>query len=103
MIDLVTKHTEDICELCKQYNVSEMDLFGSAFSGKKFDPLNSDIDFLVQFLPMDPAEHATSYFELLEKLQDMFECNIDLLEQKAVTNPYLRESIDKGKCRIYAS
>ncbi|MFC1676793.1 nucleotidyltransferase family protein [Planctomycetota bacterium] len=103
MIDLVTKHIEDINELCKQYKVSDLELFGSAFSEKNFDPINSDIDFLVQFLPMDPAEHATAYFELLEKLQDMFSCNIDLLEQKAVTNPYLRESINKGKCRIYAA
>lgn len=103
MIDVVKNHIDEIFELCRQYNVRSLELFGSAFTERKFDRETSDIDFLVEFFSMEPNEHAKSYFGLLEDLQDMFEYNIDLVEAKAVHNPYLKESIRKNKGKVYAA
>ena len=103
MIDVVKKHIDEIFELCRQYNVRSLEFFGSAFTERKFDRETSDIDFLVEFFSMEPNEHAKSYFGLLEDLQDMFEYNIDLVEAKAVHNPYLKESINKNKGKVYAA
>jgi len=103
MIDLVRSHGEGIANLCKQYNVKYLELFGSALNEDDFDPQSSDIDFLVEFLPMEPGQHAKAYFGLLEKLQDMFGRNIDLVEIKAIINPYLLESINQNRIEIYAA
>lgn len=103
MIEAVKNHSAEIAKLCRKYSVRYLELFGSAFTEYNFDPENSDIDFLVEFFAMEPCRHAESYFGLLEDLQDMFRCNIDLVEAKAVHNPYLMESISKSKGQVYAA
>lgn len=103
MLGIVRDHIEDIARLCEQYNVKHLELFGSALRAEGFDPETGDIDFLVEFLPLEPRKHAKSYFALLEKLQDMFLCEIDLVETAAITNPYFLESINKNRSQIYAA
>ncbi len=103
MINLVSSHIEELTDMCRQFRVQRLELFGSAFTEKDFDPESSDIDFLVEFSPCQPSEHAMNYFHLLEKLQDLFGRNIDLVEQKAVKNPFLIDSIKNNKCQIYAA
>jgi predicted nucleotidyltransferase len=78
-------------------------VFGSAASDDRFDPEHSDLDFLVGFEPMDPGRHARSYFGLLAALHDLFARDVDLVEIKAVTNPYFLDSINRGRRRIYAA
>ncbi len=90
-------------ELCRAFGVARLDASGSAAGVERFDPERSDIDLLVEFEPMDPVRHAKSYFGLLAALQDLFGRRIDLLETKAVTNPYLLESIEKQRRQIYAA
>jgi predicted nucleotidyltransferase len=89
MTNLVEQHLKELKGLCLKHCVAHLELFGSATSDKEFDPAKSDIDFLVEFMPMSPSEHAKAYFGLLADLQDLFEKQIDLVEIKAVTNPYL--------------
>ena len=103
MTNLVKQHLEELNGLCLKYQVAHLELFGSAVSEEKFDAAKSDIDFLVEFVPMSPAEHAKAYFGLLAELQDLFEKQIDLVEIKAVTNPYLLESLEKSRTEIYAA
>lgn len=103
MIELVQKHGEDIVDLCKQYSVRRLELFGSALNEDRFDAGTSDIDFLAEFLPLEPRQHGKSYFGLLEKLQDLFGCNIDLVETKAIANPHLLESVNQNRMEIYAA
>jgi predicted nucleotidyltransferase len=52
---------------------------------------------------MTHAEHANSYFGLLEDLEETFGRSVDLLEADAVKNPYLKKSIDESGILIYAS
>jgi predicted nucleotidyltransferase len=103
MIDLVKNSRESLVALCEQYEVKNLELFGSATTPEGFDPRTSDIDFLVEFLPLEPKRHAKCYLGLLDELQDMFGRNVDLVEFKAINNPYLLESINKSRSRIYAA
>jgi predicted nucleotidyltransferase len=52
---------------------------------------------------MNLSEHSKAYFALLEALQDMFVRPIDLVEIKAINNPYLMESINENRSSIYAA
>ena len=89
-------------DLCVQYQVERLELFGSA-TGKDFDSNTSDLDFLVEFISSSPQEHARCYFGLLEALPDLFERSIDLVETKAITNPYFIQSINQNRTLLYAA
>ena len=103
MVKLIEDNYETLKELCKQYRVKRFEVFGSALTGDGFDPKKSDLDFLVEFLALGPGEHAECYFGLLEALQDLFQRDVDLVEIKAVRNPYLLESINENRRQIYAA
>ena len=57
-----TKRTE-LAQLCAQYRVHRLELFGSA-TGERFDPDTSDLDFLVEFHDLSPKEHADAFLGL---------------------------------------
>ena len=103
MIKMIKEHQQDLHNLCRRFNVKRLDIFGSALSEEKFDVQRSDMDFLVEFEQIEAIDHAKAYFGLLQALQDMFCCNIDLIEIKAVRNPYLLDSINKSRSLIYAA
>ena len=93
---------EKIEELCKRHSVDRLEAFGSAVRGR-FTPGRSDMDFLVRFLPCTPEEHANRYFALLADLEDLFSCNVDLVEIGAVRNPYFLEAIEQSRKLLYAA
>jgi predicted nucleotidyltransferase len=103
MLCIIENNYESLKRLCKQYRVQRLEVFGSALSGGEFDPENSDLDFLVEFLPLQPGEHADAYFGLLEALQDLFNRHVDLVMPRAIKNPYFLESINKSREVVYAA
>ena len=82
--------------LCERHVAECLALFGSALRDD-LDPDKSDLDFFVEFQPMTPHEHAASYFELLEDLEDLFGRRVDLVEIGTVRIPYLRREMEKRK------
>ncbi len=79
MNSAIQEKIEALRDLCLKHRVERLDLFGSA-NRDDFDPATSDLDFLVEFEPIPPAEHADSFFGLLEDLEHLFGRRIDLLE-----------------------
>ena len=55
----------------------------------------------INTLSNDPIEYADSYFNLKFALQDLLNRPIDLLENKAIKNPYIRKNIDSSKSLVY--
>lgn len=98
-MDLVEKNIDLIRDLCKNHHVSQLFVFGSVLTNsfKK----NSDIDFIVDFQGIDLYDYADNYFDLKNSLEHLFKREVDLLEDKAINNPYLRQSIDSSKQLIY--
>ena len=81
---------------------ARLELFGSAAT-ERFDVAHSDVDFLVEFSPLRPADRANAYFGLLADLQDLFQRDIDLVESEAVTNPYFKRFVDAQRTVVYAA
>jgi uncharacterized protein len=96
---LIDKNIDKISALCNKHKVSKLFVFGSILT----DNFNksSDIDLLVDFSGVDIYNYADNYFDLKASLEKLLQRQIDLLEDKAVKNPYLRESIDSSKRLIY--
>jgi predicted nucleotidyltransferase len=99
---VVSEQIDAIVRLCRDHHVARLELFGSAASGR-FNLSDSDLDFLVEFLPLSPADRANAYFGLLAELQDVFGRDIDLVEAAAVTNPYFKQSVDACRTLLYAA
>jgi predicted nucleotidyltransferase len=99
---IVSEQIDAIGRLCRAHHVAQLELFGSAASDR-FDPAASDLDFLVEFLPLSPSQRANAYFGLLADLQDLFNREIDLVESAAVTNPYFKQTVDAHRTLIYAA
>jgi predicted nucleotidyltransferase len=56
---------------------------------------------VVDFKIDDPLEYSDNYFDLKFELEKILNRQIDLLESKAIRNPFLKENIDKTKVLIY--
>jgi predicted nucleotidyltransferase len=94
------KYKNEIKDLCLQNKVKSLYVFGSVLTDRFTD--KSDIDLIVDIDCNDPMDYADSYFNLKFALQDLIKRPIDLLENKALKNPYLRQNIDHSKSLIYA-
>jgi uncharacterized protein len=100
MHPLIPDRVAAVADLCGKYHVRRLALFGSATS-QHFDPIRSDLDVLVEFQLMPPAQHADSYFGLMEDLQRLFGRPIDLIELSSIRNPYLPKAIIASQVTLY--
>lgn len=77
----------DIIKLSERYHAKNIRVFGSFARGEQTD--NSDVDFLVSFLP------NASLFDqagLIEELSLLLQRKVDVVSERAV-NPYLQDII----------
>jgi len=102
MHQIVAERRQEIEKLCRRHQVQRLELFGSA-TGARFDPVRSDVDFLVQFHPLEGRAYLDAYFGLLNDLESLFGRHVDLLADPTIRNPYLRESIEQSRQLIYAA
>jgi hypothetical protein len=93
------KYKNDINKLCVRNKVKTLYVFGSVLSDRFNE--QSDIDLIVDIDSDDPFEYADNYFNLKFALQDLIKRPVDLLENKAIKNPYIRQNIDKSKSLVY--
>ena len=99
IMDLIERNIENLRKLCFEYNVIQLYIFGSVLNEKFAE--ESDIDFLVTFKALELEDYADNYFDFKFSLEDLFDKQIDLLEDKAIKNPYLKKSIDSSKRLVY--
>ena len=102
MVDIIEKHLSEIQQICLRFNVSKLELFGSALS-ENFSQTSSDIDFLVEFKPLKQGQYADVYFGLLETMKKLFGRDVDLVMTKAIKNPYFLQQINHKRQVLYAA
>ena len=102
MIDLIEKHRAELTALCRNYHVKTLEVFGSA-ADNTFDPALSDLDFLVEFLPLGPGQLFDSFFDFKNALQTLFRRRVDLISRRAIRNPHFQRSIDRCRTVLYAA
>jgi hypothetical protein len=102
LIPILEEKALELPEICRRRQVVRLSLFGSA-TCSSFDPATSDLDFLVQFSKLSPAQHADCYFSLQEDLERLFGRPVDLVEPGPIRNPYFREAVEQSRVLIYAA
>lgn len=96
---LIDQHKNAIEKLCATHKVKRLYAFGSVLTGN-FKP-NSDIDFIVDFEPLDMRHYADNYFNFKFALEDTLHRSVDLLEEKAIKNPYFKTAVEAQRQLIY--
>ena len=92
-------YTKDIIKLCETHKVKSLYAFGSVLT----DNFNqeSDIDLIVNFGEVQLLDYADNYFDLKFSLEDTLKRSVDLLEEKAIKNPYFRQSVNQQRQLVY--
>jgi len=93
------KHTTEISKLCDSHQVKSLYAFGSILTDKFNE--HSDVDFIVEFNSVDINQYADNYYDLKFSLQDVLKRNVDLLEQKAIKNPFFLEVLNNQRQLVY--
>lgn len=94
-------HINDINKLCYNHSVKTLYVFGSVLTNNYNS--ESDIDFLVEFLPINSIEYADNYYDLKFSLERVLNRKIDLLEKTAIKNPFFLQSIQNNNQIIYGN
>lgn len=92
-------YIEQIRKLCESSKVKSLFAFGSVL--REDFKAESDLDFVVDIDEKDPVLYADNYFNLKFQLEKLFQRKVDLLEEKAIKNPYIKKQIDQSKVLIY--
>ena len=101
MSNAIDVHLDEVAALCRRTGACRLDVFGSA-ARNDFDPVSSDLDFLVEFDELPPVKYSEAYFTLKEGLEALFERPVDLLTARNLENPYFRARVYAERQPVYA-
>ncbi len=100
LINKIFISEKEIEEFSKKWGIQELSLFGSILR-EDFSP-ESDIDILISFNP----KSNINLFDLVtiqNELQNLFDRKIDIIEKKAIKNPFRKDEILNNHRVIYAA
>ena len=98
-MSIIDSNINEIEKLCLENKVKMLYAFGSVLS----DAFNnkSDIDLVVDFDIIAISEYADNYYNLKFGLQKLFNRQVDLLEHKAIKNPFFLQHLNQQKRLVY--
>jgi predicted nucleotidyltransferase len=97
----IDQHTADIQRLCTKHKVKRLFVFGSVLTDN-FTAI-SDVDFIVDFEPLHLSQYADNYFDFKFALEEALKRPVDLLEEKAIRNPYFQQAVENKRQLIYGN
>ena len=98
-MNLIENHFKDILKLCKTHKVKSLYAFGSVLTDKFNN--ESDVDLIVDFEQLDVLDYGDNYYALKFSLENILKRSVDLLEEKAIKNPYFIKTLNQNKKLIY--
>jgi uncharacterized protein len=83
--------------------VRRLDVFGSAADDRRFDSSRSDVTLVVEFELSSGYGAADRYFGLLGYRTSLLGRPVELVAERAVQNPYLRQRIEASRRPLYVA
>ena len=102
MTIIIDRYRPQIEALCRTYRVRRLDVFGSAVR-EDFDPVSSDVDFLVEFEPDPELNVFHAYMGLRDELSRLLERPVDLVMPSGVRNRYFAQEIANTREPLYGA
>jgi predicted nucleotidyltransferase len=101
VISLITEHQQEIEQLCREYGIVHLEVFGSATSGE-FDPQHSDLDFIVDLGGYERGV-AKRYLRFARALEALLGRSVDLITEEQIRNPYFREAVEEQRVTVHST
>jgi predicted nucleotidyltransferase len=95
-------YRQQIAALCQRFHVRRLEVFGSALRDD-FNPVHSDVDFLVEFDASPDINTFEAYCDLRRQLGELLGRPVDLVMPSALRNPYVRARIEAQRELVYAA
>jgi uncharacterized protein len=92
--------SEQLAGFCRRWRITELAFFGSVLRAD-FRP-DSDIDVLVTFAP-DAGHSLFDLINLQEELQSLLGRRVDIVEKRALRNPFSRQEILRTQQVVYGA
>ena len=99
---VIEDNLDALRELCKQYRVTRLEVFGSAATDA-FDPAISDVDLLAQFDLNGSASALEQYIGFIQAAEQLLGCKVDLVNPTTIQNPYFQQGVDETRRPLYAA
>ena len=102
MTTIIDRHRREIEAVCRAYRVKRLDVFGSVVRDD-FDPVRSDVVFLVEFAPEPDLNTFQAYMGLRSDLTRLLGRPVDLVMPSGVRNRYFAQEIEATREQLYAA
>lgn len=99
IMELIENNLQKIAALCKKHKVGKLFAFGSILTDRFGD--DSDVDLVVSFRREEVGDYFDNFFDFKYSLEELLGRDVDLLEEQAIKNPYLKRNVDATKALIY--
>lgn len=98
----VDEKRRQLIDACHHYGIKALYAFGSVVR-QDFSP-TSDVDLLVEYKDeeTDPIKRFETFLELKNRMEGILGRKVDILQEKDLTNPFLKHFILQEKEKIYA-
>ena len=90
-----------VARVCRARGARRLLAFGSATTDR-FHPGSSDVDFLVEF-DTTASDAFESFFGLKEDLEALLGMPVDLVDNRAVRNPFFARQARSQAVEVYAA
>ena len=84
---------KEISPLCEKYRIAYVDAFSSFARSKQTN--SSDIDLIIEFSKPRREKISTRFFGFLHEVEDRFQRKVDLLTERSLKNPYLKDIVSE--------
>ena len=100
----IAQHLPALRDLCIKHRIRELYLFGSAAKDDgSFDPVDSDVDLLVDFIDEHLGPWLKKYFDFKRDCETLFDREVDVMMLGAPNKPHIVASINATKVHLYAA
>ncbi|MDE6041632.1 MAG: nucleotidyltransferase domain-containing protein [Muribaculaceae bacterium] len=98
---LIEINLTKIIEICRQFHVRRLWVFGSILTPRFND--ESDVDLCVDFdwdnIPL--LESANNFFGFQDAMAGLLNRKIDIVDDSSIKNPYFRAEVNEKRKMIY--
>ncbi|MCE4540057.1 nucleotidyltransferase domain-containing protein [Pelomonas sp. P7] len=97
----IARAQDRLADLCRRHHIARLEVFGSAARGEDFEP-DSDADLLVAF-EAGVRVGLQEWETLRLDLEQVLGRPVDLVQEGAVANPFVRRQIDRDRELLFAA
>ncbi len=102
MVGPAEDNRKALAEICEKFRVRRLDLRRSTSTGEDIPDVQTELDLLVEFLPMSVMEHARIHFPL-EELEKLFGREIALLRTDDIKLEFLHRQLTRRRTLLHAA